>query len=194
MIKRFASSVKYGAMVFVAALATSAIAADPYPGTGIPGGLKAATDGPNVTACWNDSGSAPTELTAHIDYLDGVTGDIVASLEACDDPITDLLFDDDLTDPTLLGKTTCVQIGGDFAGSATTTDIECDEWQVQINPSKIASTCGSSSSYKRAQWCHEGGHGLGLGHPTETMTSCMNTGCVTTTTYSTQNLSPLSAL
>jgi hypothetical protein len=176
-------------VLFVAALATSAIA-DDFPGAVAPGGLKATTDGPDVSACWNDSGSAPTELTAHIDYLDGVAGSIVASLGSCDESSTDMLFDDDLTDPTLLGKTTCVKLGGDFAGSATSTNVECDVWEVQINPSKITSSCGSSSSYKRALWCHESGHGMGLGHEN----NCMTTSCTTTNTYSAHHLGHLGTL
>jgi hypothetical protein len=189
MIKTVARIAKYGVMLFVAAMATSAIA-DDFPGADAPGGLKAATDGPYVTACWNDSGSAPAELTAHIDYLDGVAGDIVAEMDDCEASSTDLMFDDDLTDPTLLGKTYCVKIGGDFGPSTTASDVECDAWEVQINPTKITSSCGSSSSYKRALWCHEGGHGMGLGHEN----NCMVVGCTTTNTYSTGHLSHLGAL
>jgi hypothetical protein len=189
MIKTLVSTAKWGATLFVAALATSAIA-DDFPGAVAPGGLKAATDGPNVTACWNDSGSAPTELTEQIDYLDGVTLAIVAEMGSCDESSTDMLFDDDLTDPSYLGMATCLKLGGDFAGSATATDVECDVWEVQINPSLLTSACGSSSSYKRALWCHESGHGMGLGHEN----NCMATGCITSNTYSAHHLSHLGTL
>jgi hypothetical protein len=146
-----------------------------------------ATDGPYVSACWNDTGSMPTELNDHITYLNGTVAsstNLEVSVDACDTTTTDMRFDDNLTTGGLLGLSTCLIVGGDLAQSATTTDVECEQWQIQINPSQITSSCGSSSSYKRSTWCHESGHGLGLGHEN----NCMATGCSTTTTYSSHHI------
>lgn len=163
--------------------------ADTFPGAVGPSGsgLMVATDGPYVTACWNDSGSTPAELNDHIDYVNGTVAsqtDLVMELGSCDTYTTDMLFDDNLTTGTLMGLATCLVVGGDLANNSTATNVECERWQIQINPSKITSSCGSSSAYKRANWCHESGHGLGLGHEN----NCMSTGCGTDTTYSTHHI------
>lgn len=159
--------------------------ADDFPGAAGPSGsgFLVATDGPFVTSCWNDSGSLPAELGDHINYINGTVGtqtDLVVDVDDCDTTTTDMLFDDNLTSGTLLGLATCLEIGGDLANNATSTNVECERWQIQINPSKISASCGSSSVYRRASWCHETGHGLGLGHET----SCMFNGCTLSTTYS----------
>jgi len=158
--------------------------------SGLPGsGTTATTDGPYVTACWNEAGSTPSELTDHIAYMNGAVAagtNLVTEMGTCDAPNTDMLFDDNLTTADLLGLTTCLLAGGDFGQSATTTVVECEQWQVQINPSEIASDCAplSASAVRRAIWCHESGHGLGLGHEN----SCMAAGCITTNTYSTHHI------
>lgn len=163
--------------------------ADTFPGASGPSGsgLKVATDGPYVTACWNDSGSLPAELNDHISYVNATVAastDLVMDYGSCDTNTTDMLFDDNLTTGGLMGLATCLVVGGDLANNATTTNVECERWQIQINPTAIASSCGSSTTYKRANWCHESGHGLGLGHED----SCMTTGCTLSTGYSSHHI------
>ena len=160
------------------------VAGDTFPGTN---GATGA-DGTYVTGCWNDSGSVPSELTGHINYFNGLATDLNLVMGGCDGT-TDMRFDDNLTASNLLGLHTCTAVGGDFGWTSSTSDIECETSTVQINPTVIA-TCGlNNSQVRRANWCHESGHGVGLGHET----ACMATGCFTTNVYSTHHIGHLAS-
>jgi hypothetical protein len=174
-------------LVTLGAGITTYALADDFPGSVGPSGsgLMVATDGPYVTACWNDSGSLPLELSTHIAYVNSTVAsstNLEVVVDSCDTTTTDMRFDDNLTTGGFLGLATCLIVGGDLGQSATATDVECEQWQIQINPSLISSSCGSS--YGQSVWCHETGHGLGLGHEN----NCMATGCTTSKSYSSHHI------
>lgn len=161
-------------------------AADSFPGNDDNQGL----DGDYITACWDDTGSVPSELTNHIDYVLVTAAPHLSVIwESCDSAITDARFDDNLNVPGLLGQSLCSSFGGDFSITASTADLECDSAFVRINPTAIAGCGLNNSQVRRANWCHEMGHQLGLGHEN----NCMATGCFVTNTYSAHQRGHLAA-
>jgi hypothetical protein len=160
--------------------------ADSFPGNDDNQGL----DGDYITGCWDDTGSAPAELTAHINYLLATAAPHLSfTWTSCNSTITDARFDDNLTAPGVLGQSLCSNFGGDFAITASTADLECDSAFVRINPTASAGCGLNVSQVKRANWCHEMGHQLGLGHEN----NCMATGCFVTNTYSAHHITHLAA-
>lgn len=174
---------RIGLGAWIAALPASA---DTFPGNDDNQGL----DGPHITACWNDTGAIPTELTDYISYLLTTAAPFLSvTWGDCDAKITDARFDDNLVEDGTLGRSLCSHFGGSFDLTASTADLECDSAYVSISPTTIH-TCGlNDSQVKRANWCHEMGHQLGLGHEN----SCMATGCFVTNTYSAHHISHLAA-
>lgn len=159
--------------------------ADTWPPTTYPYG----TDGNYVTGCWNDSGSVPTELNAHITYFNttiaGSTNLSLTMLSSCDSTV-DAKFNDSLDDGNQ-GLATCIRVGGNFGWTGSTSDFECDQWTVEIDGDTVAG-CASPALALQSVWCEEFGHILGLDHEN----GCMaGTGCATGITYSAHHITHL---
>jgi len=163
-------------------LMVSRASGDTFPN---PGGFAIGADGAFMTWCWNDTGSVPTELTSHINYMVATLTNLTFSQSTCTST-TDMRFDDVLVGPDL-GLWTCLKTGGDFAWSASTADIECDSGRVQINLSEIAG-CPNPSAVRQSVWCEESGHQMGLDHETGCM---VGAGCATANSYSAHHLTHL---
>jgi hypothetical protein len=168
------------AVVTTAVSLGAVVVASQAPGQDFPGTNDlTGTDGRYVTGCWNDSGSIPAELSSHWNnYLAGTIAsqtNLTFSMGSCDGT-TDLAFDDNLTDDDYMGQRYCTKIGGSFGWTASTEDMECDQARIRLNPDEIDRRCAGMnlSDVYRKMWCHESGHGLGLGHY---WPGCMLQGC-----------------
>lgn len=167
--------------------------ADTFPAQ-FTGFLNSAADGSVMTACWDDSGAAPTELLDHLDFINSTislsTNLRAEFLDSCEAG-TDWKLHDDYPHPTNWGLSTCTRLGGDFSGSVVAiSDLECEEWDVQISLTNVnAADCSgiTDSQLRRKVWTHETGHAMGLGHEN----SAMAQGCTSSSTYSAHHLTHL---
>lgn len=167
-----------GGLAFIVAATTAVVATgDPYPGANAGG-----ADDKAHWACWvPDPGTEfiPWALKFYLNFLEGymnnAAGITVPWSSTCAAG-TDMFLDDRLSNSGLYGLRTC---------RVAIVNNVCGESSVMINDSKIvadATNAGlSPDAVREYNWCHEGGHSLGLDHDTY---SCMMTGLNTVDTYS----------
>jgi hypothetical protein len=137
----------------------------------------------------SQGGNAPSELNSYLGYVNSsvypATGVFVYPYPCV--PLVDAFYDDDLSDPGLLGLYEC-QVYAD--PGIWTTCIEAD---VKINKYSIALTAQqtpgvSASALRKSTWCHETGHSYGLNHLNS---DCMTLNVNTSSTYGGHNINHL---
>lgn len=174
-------------VLFIIFAFTLHVAGDDFPGTAD----KSGTDGTYVTGCWDDSGSTPAELTAHITYFNSLPTNLNLTMGGCNNT-TDFKFNDNLNVHLAEGAHTCIKFGGNFAWTSSTEDIECEQAVVEINPAEIARLCSDSPEQRQRVWCHETGHGVGLGDiPFLFYYYCMGLMCEADAEYSPDHIAHL---
>jgi hypothetical protein len=143
-------------------------------------------------ACWvPDPGAAniPFALWEYLfDYLNdevNVAAGITVPWSNTCEAGTDMFLDNRLSNPNNWGL--------QFCRTAVVNGI-CAESSVQINDSKIVTDAAAQGLWVEAvrefNWCHEGGHSLGLNH-LASGSECLRSGVQTFTTYGSHHLGHL---
>jgi hypothetical protein len=171
-------------LVAGAAAASLAVKADTF-GTACCG--KA--DNKDHFACWVPDPGASTIPWAIWQYLFGYMNE--EAYEASDVFVwwdstcaagTDMFLDNRLANDSFLGLEFC---------RVSVVNGICTEAAVQINDDEIVEQAAAFSLWvedvRQHNWCHEGGHSLGLNHVSDS-SSCLQTGVQTITPYSAHHL------
>jgi len=184
-----------GAVLLGLALVATQSLGDDFPNNG------KATDGRYVTACWNMTEIFPRPLNLHWQYLtDTVASQTNLTFDLDIQPClstTDMVFMYHTGTPyPAVGAVWCLNEGGQFAQTASTTDIECDSWAVTVNLDRLINDVCShylidDDLMEQNVWCHESGHALGLYHIFEGPGGCMAHACSSQRIYVPEHLDHL---
>jgi hypothetical protein len=156
-------------------------------------GTPGIADDKSHSACWVPNPSAPTIPYALWQYLYGYLNDEINVAAGVTVPWdwtcaagTDMFLDNRLANPSFYGLQFCKNYDA-FANV-------CLESSVSINDGLIVTDATNNGlsveAVREYNWCHEGGHSLGLNHTT-TSSDCLRTGLNTFKTYNLHHIAHL---